>query len=564
MAQSSVSHGFRHHVRHSVAYLSEPAGLLQQLNDEQPLPRVLLDSAEIGSRDQTKSLLLIDPCLKLVCEQQDVVISCYSNNGQQLVRWLMQRLAAHRVSDSGDEHHCRFRFSRPPVQLDEDRKLKAASVFEPLRLLQHQLVNHGPQNTPFDLFLAGLFGYDLYACFEDLPYAAMGTNQCPDYEFYVAETLAIFDHQSKNAELITSFFGPEVDESDPEIARLLARKHQLKEWIASCSRQQPKADTVKDAHAKTRDSSVADNGGDVTVSHSDAQFSTAIDQLKEHIRAGDIFQVVPSRSFQLPCTAPLAAYLQLKRSNPSPYMFFMQSEHYQLFGASPESALRFESGSREVEVYPIAGTQPRGKNADGSINHDLDGRIELALREDVKEKAEHIMLVDLARNDIARVSDPGTRYVKQLFSVDKYSHVMHLVSRVAGRLRQDLDGLHAYQACMNMGTLVGAPKVSAARLIRGVEQQRRGSYGGAVGYLNGRGDMDTCIVIRSAFVSNGTAHVQAGAGVVADSVVQSECDETRTKAQAVINAIRCTETWLSATPQETPPTTPPAQGDHHE
>lgn len=147
------------------------------------------------------------------------------------------------------------------------------------------------------------------------------------------------------------------------------------------------------------------------------------------------------------------------------------------------------------------------------------------------------MLVDLARNDIARVSEPGSRYVKDLLKVDRYSQVMHLVSRVVGQLRGDLDALHAYQACMNMGTLVGAPKVMAARLIREVEQQRRGSYGGAVGYINGQGDMDTCIVIRSAFVSNGVAHIQAGAGVVHDSDPVAEANETRSKAQAVIRAI---------------------------
>ena len=148
------------------------------------------------------------------------------------------------------------------------------------------------------------------------------------------------------------------------------------------------------------------------------------------------------------------------------------------------------------------------------------------------------MLVDLARNDVAKVSRPGTRYVKDLLKVDRYSHVMHLVSRVVGQLRDDVDALNAYQACMNMGTLVGAPKVSAATLIREVEQKRRGSYGGAVGYLNGQGDMDTCIVIRSAFVKNGTAYIQAGAGVVYDSVPQAEADETRAKAQAVIGAVK--------------------------
>jgi anthranilate synthase component 1 len=259
--------------------------------------------------------------------------------------------------------------------------------------------------------------------------------------------------------------------------------------------------------------------------------------LKEHILAGDIFQVVPSRTFSLPCQSPILAYQQLKLLNPSPYMFFMQDADFALFGASPESALKYTTTSNQVEIYPIAGTRPRGKRQDGSLDNDLDSRIELNLREDLKEKSEHIMLVDLARNDVARVSQPGTRYVKELLKVDRYSHVMHLVSRVVGQLRTDLDALHAYQACLNMGTLVGAPKVSAATLIRQVEQQRRGSYGGAVGYLDGQGNMDSCIVIRSAFVQHNIAHVQAGAGVVYDSVAQSEADETRAKAQAVIKAV---------------------------
>jgi anthranilate synthase component 1 len=190
-------------------------------------------------------------------------------------------------------------------------------------------------------------------------------------------------------------------------------------------------------------------------------------------------------------------------------------------------------------VYPIAGTRKRGKTTRGEIDPDLDSRVELELRSDKKEVAEHLMLVDLARNDLARISVQGSRHVAELLRVDRYSHVMHLVSRVVGTLRADLDALHAYQACMNMGTLVGAPKIRAAELIRTVEKTRRGSYGGAIGYINGEGEMKTCIVIRSACVVDGAAHIQAGAGVVYDSDPQAEADETRSKAQAVIHAIQC-------------------------
>jgi anthranilate synthase component 1 len=219
-------------------------------------------------------------------------------------------------------------------------------------------------------------------------------------------------------------------------------------------------------------------------------------------------------------------------------MFYIQDEKFTLFGASPESALKYASDTNQIEIYPIAGTRPRGKNPDGSINFDLDGRLELDLRNDKKENAEHMMLVDLARNDVARISEAGTRHLADLLKTDRYSHVMHLVSRVVGQLRHDLDALHAYQACMNMGTLTGAPKIRAMQLIRSVEQERRGSYGGAVGYMTGEGDLDTCIVIRSAYIENGMASVQAGAGVVYDSDPQAEADETRGKAQAVIAAIQ--------------------------
>ena len=218
-------------------------------------------------------------------------------------------------------------------------------------------------------------------------------------------------------------------------------------------------------------------------------------------------------------------------------MFYMHDEDFILFGASPESALKYEVSTNQVEIYPIAGTRKRGRNSDGSVNLDLDSRIELELRQDGKENAEHMMLVDLARNDVARISKKGTRYLADLLQVDRYSHVMHLVSRVVGQLSDDLDCLHAYQSCMNMGTLTGAPKIRAMQLISEVEKLTRGSYGGAVGYLNGKGDLDTCIVIRSAYVEDGIAEVQAGGGVVLDSVPILEADETRTKAQAVVSAI---------------------------
>ncbi len=275
----------------------------------------------------------------------------------------------------------------------------------------------------------------------------------------------------------------------------------------------------------------------LSTSQSDDAYCEVVASLQQAIRIGEIFQVVPSRRFSLPCPSPLAAYETLKNSNPSPYMFFMQDREFALFGASPESSLKYDAQSRQIEIYPIAGTRPRGRHADGSLDRDLDSRIELEMRTDHKELAEHLMLVDLARNDLARICKPGSRYVADLTKVDRYSFVMHLVSRVVGTLRDDLDVLHAYRACMNMGTLSGAPKVRAMQLIAEKEGTRRGSYGGAVGYFTATGDLDTCIVIRSAWVEEGVATVQAGAGVVLDSVPQAEADESRNKARAVLRAI---------------------------
>ena len=239
----------------------------------------------------------------------------------------------------------------------------------------------------------------------------------------------------------------------------------------------------------------------------------------------------------MPCTKPFAAYEKLRVFNPSPYMYYIIDDDFTLFGASPETYVKVDGKSRRIEIRPIAGTRRRGVTPEGEIDHELDMRLEAELRLDEKELAEHMMLVDLARNDVARVSEPKTRGLEQLLSVDRYSHVMHLVSCVKGQLRKDLDGLHAYQASMNMGTLVGAPKVKAAEILRQIEKTKRGFYGGAVGYFEGDGNMNTAIVIRSALVRDGVAHVRAGAGVVYDSVPDDETQETKNKAEAVLRAI---------------------------
>ncbi|MFM5191653.1 anthranilate synthase component 1 [Aeromonas media] len=506
-------------IRLNAPYVTDPLALYTRLCQDNP-NNLLLESVEIDSKAGTQSLLLVDACLRIECRGRTVRVRALTSNGVQLQRLLEQRLSAV-ITQTRVADELQLDFPASDRTLDEDSRLKGSSVLDVLRTLQRELQCQQGKEA---LFMGGSFAYDLIASFEDLPEVPEGSNDCPDYCFYVAETLITIDHIKQSTALLACLFGGEQDESqlDERYAQLTARLEAFKQ---ACQQPQSGAQGAKPLT------------GNLHIDKSDKQFCAEVEKLKGFIRRGDIFQVVPSRSFSLPCPDPLAAYRRLKQTNPSPYMFYVQDEGFTLFGASPESAVKFCAASRQVEMYPIAGTRRRGLNPDGSINLDLDGRIELELRQDEKEVAEHLMLVDLGRNDIARISEPGTRYVKDLLKVDRYSHVMHLVSRVVGRLRSDLDALHAYQACMNMGTLTGAPKLRASELIRMVEGKRRGSYGGAVGYLNGAGEMDTCIVIRSAFVKAGLAHVQAGAGVVYDSKPQAEADETRAKAAAVLAAI---------------------------
>ena len=495
---------------------------------------LLLESAEIDKKHLLKSLLLVDAALKIVCNGNTVTFTALSNNGKNALNFASQQLKNHAALQTSEQQVIAI-FTEVKDDLDENSRLKAINPFQSLRLFQHLAT---PNDHPFSVFLGGAFAFDMMSICEQLPPVPDGENSCPDFVYYLAETLLIIDHEKQCSEIIGNVFSFTNQENSKQAIQ--QRVHQIKSLLSNDSSH------TKNSNNNNSNNSVkkqlAECNDTVNVDISDKKYCEIVEQLKENIRAGDIFQVVPSRTFSLPCTDTIAAYQALKISNPSPYMFYLNDSDFCMFGASPESAIKYQqntpAGKRQVEIYPIAGTRPRGFTKEGVFSADLDSRIELDLRLDKKELAEHIMLVDLARNDIARVSKAGTRHVADLLKVDRYSHVMHLVSRVCGTLADDLDALHAYQACMNMGTLSGAPKVKATALIRQVEGKRRGSYGGAVGYITGTGEMDTCIVIRSAFVKEGIAQVQAGAGVVFDSDPQSEANETRQKAQAVISAIQ--------------------------
>ena len=268
------------------------------------------------------------------------------------------------------------------------------------------------------------------------------------------------------------------------------------------------------------------------------EFVKIVKELKVHILQGDVFQIVPSRTIAVEFSAePLDVYKKLRNLNPSPYMFYFNNSAGILLGSSPEMFLKVEGNeAKKVEIRPIAGTKPRGFK-DGIIDPDLDSRFEAELKLDEKELAEHTMLIDLARNDVARVSVPGTRHCDKPYLIEKYSHVQHLVSNVSGVMRNELDALHAYLASMNMGTLTGAPKVEAMKLLRLKEKTKRGFYGGSIGYLTPSGDFDSAIVIRSMSIKGGKAFVRAGAGIVFDSVPEKEFEETEGKARAAIMAL---------------------------
>jgi anthranilate synthase component 1 len=272
------------------------------------------------------------------------------------------------------------------------------------------------------------------------------------------------------------------------------------------------------------------------------EYLAKVERCRQYIIAGDIIQVVLSQRFSRPTSAdPLSIYRALRAINPSPYMYYLQTADCHIVGASPEMLVRVEDGV--VSTHPIAGTRPRGRDSEE------DRALEEDLRSDEKERAEHIMLLDLGRNDIGRVSQPGTVQASQLMEVERYSHVMHLISHVSGRLRQGMTHYDALRACFPAGTVSGAPKIRAMEIIAELEADRRGPYAGAVGYFSFSGNLDTAITIRTLVVDDGVAHVQAGGGIVYDSVPEREHQECVNKAKAVLAAISQAEAAEAGVPR---------------
>ena len=491
-----------------------------------PVDCVLLESADITTKASRTTVAILESSARLTCWGGTVTAEALDAvdgqgpgaDGLAALARLEESLAEH-VTDRSPG---RLTLTLPTSAdddptLEERERLTALSTIEPLRVLAQAEVDH--PHLPLE---AGAFAFDYLSTFESLPEVAQGANTCPDYLFYDARIILVVDHPTREATLV----GASVDTADLE-----RRMDALAAAIDSI-------DNPADVEAPASST----DGAASPVLHavpttSDVDFEAVVEEMRGYIADGDVYQVVPSRGFTIDCPDALAAYHVLRHANPSPYMFYLAAPDFELFGASPESALLHSARTGRVAIRPIAGTRPRGLHPDGSVDHERDTRLELELRTDAKEVAEHVMLVDLARNDVARVSRPGTRSVQDLLRVDRYSRVMHLVSEVSGELADDLDALDAFRASMTMGTLTGAPKLRAAELIRQAEGVRRGSYGGSVGYIRGDGELDTCIVIRSGFVTDGSALVQAGAGVVAASSPAAEVAETVHKARAVLEAV---------------------------
>jgi anthranilate synthase component I len=371
-----------------------------------------------------------------------------------------------------------------------------------------------PGLPPFAGGAVGLFGYDLARAAEP----AIGPPppeelRIPDLALMVSDVLVAFDHLRHEVTILANVFV----EGDLE-----ARYRDALEAIGEV--RERLAAPVPRAGSGRRDAPgfTSNLGAD--------GYTEAVERIKEHIRAGDCYQAVPSQRWS--ADSPVEAfsiYRGLRTVNPSPYMYFLDFEDFQIAGASPESLVKVTG--RRAEQRPIAGTRPRAATA----REDLQRADELLA--DEKERAEHVMLVDLGRNDLGRVCEYGSVEVDELMAVETYSHVMHIVSSVSGTLREGVTGMDALRASLPAGTLSGAPKIRAMQIIDEVEPARRGPYGGAVGYLSYSGDLDTCIYIRSAVVKEGRVHVQAGGGIVADSEPGYEVRETEAKARAVFRAI---------------------------
>jgi anthranilate synthase component I len=478
--------------REVLADLLTPLGVYDRLREADG-PTFLLESVEHGERWGRYSFIGLDPFLELTAVGGEVVLA--GRGADALPR------DAHAAAAAGD----------PLATLESVVSALATPDL--------------PGLPPLFAGAVGYLAYDVVRFVERLPATGLDDLHTDDVRLVFPGRIVAFDHLRQRLLVITNVLAgddPSAGYADAveQAERLVAR---LATPAAAPPVAPPRAAVVDDADANM----------------APATYEAAVLRCKEHIAAGDVFQVVPSQRFSLPTAVdPFAVYRVLRVINPSPYMYLFDWGDLQIVGSSPEALVTLRGG--DAQIWPIAGSRPRGADAAA------DAVLEADLRADEKERAEHVMLVDLARNDLGRVSVLGSVRVGALMDVVRYSHIMHLESRVEGRVRPGLGPVDVLRATFPAGTLSGAPKVRAMEIIDDVEPTRRGIYGGGIGYVDLAGNMDLCIAIRTLVFCGGSAHVQAGAGVVADSVPARELEETRNKAMALLAAVRAAESLVGS------------------
>ena len=463
----------------------------------------------------------------------DTPLSAYRKIGAAEYSYLLEsveggeRMA--RYSFLGGDPSTIFSSKGDKVTIRDGKSVKTYTSKDPIAELKKLLSRYKfvkVKGLPrFSGGLVGFFGYDMVRFIEDIPDENPDTLGVPDSLFMLTDTILIFDHVDHKIKVVSNAHvkkdvGAAYDEAEKKIESLIAR-------LKDPSQGKAPAAQIK----KGRKPPV------IRSNFTKEKFEEAVDKAKRYIRAGDIIQVVLSQRLEATTTSdPFQVYRALRSINPSPYMYHLKLGDFCLVGSSPEVMVRCEEGN--VELRPIAGTRPRG------IGEEDDARLEKELLGDPKERAEHIMLVDLGRNDIGKVCDYSTVKVSELMTIEKYSHVMHIVSDVSGRLKKGCDAFDVIRATIPAGTVTGAPKVRAMEIIDSLENTRRSTYAGSVGYFSFSGNLDCCITIRTILMKKGKAYIQAGAGIVADSVPSREYKETLNKAGALLRALEMAEEGL--------------------
>ena len=372
----------------------------------------------------------------------------------------------------------------------------------------------------------GFVSYDMVRSFEDLPEDTMDDLQVPDARFVITDTLLIFDNVAQTIKIVSN---AHVDNENIE--------ESYNQAVQNIDAIEKKLRTSLPVNVKNESSSKIDSLNRLESNFEKEDFINAVQKIKNYILEGDVIQVVLAQRLKFNISKdPFTIYRALRSINPSPYMYYLKFGDLKIVGSSPEILVRLEG--EKIEVRPIAGTRKRGKS------EEEDQALENDLLDDEKELAEHIMLVDLGRNDVGRVAKTNSVSVNEKFTIERYSHVMHIVSNVQGELKKGLDGYDVLAATFPAGTLSGAPKVRAMEIIEELEPTRRGLYGGAVGYISFNGNMDTAIAIRTLLIKNNTAYLGVGAGIVADSIPENEFEETMNKGKALLKAIELAEKGL--------------------